>query len=137
MHLKIYTDGACWGNPGPAAIGAVIKDEQGRELASISQYIGRGTNNEAEYKAVIAALEAATRFKPDEVILYLDSELILRQLTGRYKIKSISLRPLFLKASSLLSGFPNLSFVHVRHHENIEAHTLAKAALDKLSRQGN
>ena len=135
MHLKIYTDGASWGNPGPAAIGAVIKDEQQKELVEISQYIGQGTNNQAEYRAVIAALKAAIRFKAAEVTLYLDSELIVRQLAGSYKVKSRSLFPLYTEAAELSKRFANLSVIHIRHGGNAEAHALAKTALKKALRQ--
>ena len=129
MRLQIYADGACWGNPGPAAIGAVIKDEQQRKLVEVSQYIGKGTNNQAEYRAVIAALKSAAKFNADEVLLYLDSELIIRQLAGEYKVKNILLRPLYTEAVTLLKKFKNLSISHVGHSGNEEAHALAKAAL--------
>ena len=109
MRLKVYADGASWGNPGPSAIGAVVKDEQQRELAKISQYIGQGTNNQAEYQAVIAALKAATRFNASEVVLHLDSELIVRQLAGRYKVKSPLLFPLYTEVVGLAKRFSNLS----------------------------
>ena len=129
MRLQIYADGACWGNPGPAAIGAVIKDEQQRKLAEISQYIGNGTNNQAEYKAVIAGLKSAMKFNADELVLYLDSELIVRQLAGEYKVKNILLRPLYTEVVALLKKFKNISISHVGHSGNEEAHALAKAAL--------
>jgi len=135
MRLEIHADGASWGNPGPAAIGAVIKDEQRKELFKISQYIGRSTNNQAEYQAVIAALRAATRFKSGGVIIHLDSELIVRQLAGSYKVRSTLLRPLYAEAAELSKKFTNLSIVHIRHEENVKAHTLAKAALKKFLRQ--
>jgi ribonuclease HI len=129
MRLQIYADGACWGNPGPAAIGAVIKDEQQRKLVEISQYIGRGTNNQAEYKAVIAGLKSAMKLNADELVLYLDSELIVRQLAGEYKVKNIILRPLYTEVVALLKKFKNISISHVGHSGNEEAHALAKAAL--------
>ena len=129
MWLSIYADGACWGNPGPAAIGAIIRDEQQRELVRISEYIGQGTNNQAEYRALIAALKAAIRFKPTGVTLCLDSELIVRQLAGSYRVKSPLLLPLYTEAAGLLKRFANLSIVHVRRGENAEADALASAAL--------
>ena len=132
MRLKIYADGASWGNPGPSAIGAVIKDEQQRELVRISEYIGQSTNNQAEYQAVIAALKAATRFNASEVVLHLDSELIVRQLAGSYKVKSALLRPLYAELVELSKRFVNLSVVHVRHEENAEAHALAQTALKRF-----
>ena len=86
--LVIFTDGASRGNPGPAAIGAIIKDEQGRLITSISQAIGRTTNNQAEYRAVIAALEQAIRLGADQVELHSDSEWLVRQINGRYRVKA-------------------------------------------------
>jgi ribonuclease HI len=135
MHLNIYADGASWGNPGPAAIGAVIKDGKQKELAGVSQYIGEATNNQAEYQAVIAALKAAARFKATGVTLYLDSELVARQLTGSYKVRNLFLFPLYKEAAELCKKFDNLSIVHVGHDGNIEAHALAKAALKKFKKQ--
>jgi ribonuclease HI len=133
MHLKIYTDGASWGNPGPAAIGAVIKDDQQKILAKISRYIGDTTNNQAEYQAVIAGLKEATRFKADLVTLYLDSELVAKQLAGSYRVKNIFLFPLHKEAAELCKKFTRLSIVHVGHDGNSEAHALAQAALKKFA----
>ena len=135
MWLSIYADGACWGNPGPAAIGAIIRDEQQTELVRISEYIGHGTNNQAEYRALIAALKAAIRFKPAGVTLCLDSELVVKQLAGSYRVKSPFLLPLYTEAAELLKRFANLSIVHVRRGENAEADALASAALKKSLRQ--
>ncbi|OGN91629.1 MAG: hypothetical protein A2Z75_06995 [Chloroflexi bacterium RBG_13_50_10] len=133
MHLKIYTDGASWGNPGPAAIGAVIKDDQQKILAKVSRYIGDTTNNQAEYQAVIAALKEATKFRADLVTLYLDSELVAKQLAGSYKVKNIFLFPLHKEAAELCKKFTRLSIVHVGHDGNSEAHALAQAALKKFA----
>jgi ribonuclease HI len=135
MHLNIYADGASWGNPGPAAIGAVIKDGKQKELANVSQYIGEATNNQAEYQAVIAALKEAVRFKAAAVTLYLDSELVARQLAGSYKVRNLFLFPLYKEAIELCKKFDNLSIVHIGHDGNIEAHALAKAALKKFTRR--
>lgn len=135
MRLIIYADGASWGNPGPAAIGVVIKDEHRKELVKISEHIGQGTNNQAEYRALIAALKAASTFKPTEVIISLDSELVIKQLAGSYRVKSDLLRPLYIEAAGLLKKFTNLSINHVRHQDNAEAHALAKMALTQASRK--
>jgi len=135
MRLRVYADGACWGNPGPAAVGVVIKDERQRELAEISRYIGQSTNNQAEYQAAIAALKAATKFETDEVVLYLDSELVVRQLAGNYKVKSILLAPLHNEATELSKRLANVSVIHITHRENSEAHALAKAALKESLRR--
>ncbi|MCJ7654692.1 MAG: ribonuclease HI family protein [Dehalococcoidia bacterium] len=135
MQLNIYTDGASWGNPGPAAIGAVIKDGKQKELANVSQYIGERTNNQAEYQAVITALKTAAKFKATEVTLYLDSELVARQLVGSYKVRNLFLFPLYKEAAELCKKFDNLSIVHIGHDVNIEAHALAKSALKKFMRR--
>ena len=131
MHLKIYTDGACSGNPGPAAIGVVIKDERQAELVRLSRYIGKGTNNQAEYRAVIEALREAIKFEATRVTLHLDSELVAKQLTGEYKVKSPVLYPLYTEAASLLNNFANLSIIHIKRDNNTEADALAGAALQK------
>ncbi len=133
MHLKIYTDGASWGNPGPAAIGAVIKDDHQKILVKVSQYIGDTTNNQAEYRAVIAALKEATRFRADLVTLYLDSELVAKQLAGSYKVRNIFLIPLHKEAAELCKKFTRLSIIHVGHDGNSEAHALAQSALKKFA----
>jgi ribonuclease HI len=135
MNLKIYADGASWGNPGPAAIGAIIKDEQQKVLAKVSRYIGEGTNNQAEYQAVIAGLKEAARFKADQATLYLDSELVAKQLIGSYKVRNLFLFPLYKEALELCKKFSGLSIVHVGHEGNNEAHALAKAALQKFTSQ--
>ena len=135
MRLIIYADGASWGNPGPAAIGAVIKDEQQKTLVKVSRYIGERTNNQAEYQAVIAALKEAARFKSDLATLYIDSELIAKQLAGSYKVKNLFLFPLHKEAVELCKKFTRLSIVLVGHEGNNEAHALAKAALQKFTSQ--
>jgi ribonuclease HI len=133
MHLIIYADGASRGNPGPAAIGAVIKDEQQKELVKISQYIGERTNNQAEYQAVIAALKEAARLKAATVTLHLDSELVAKQLAGSYRVRNLFLFPLYKEAAELCKKFASLSIVHVGHEGNTEAHALAGAALKKFA----
>ena len=133
MNLKIYADGASWGNPGPAGIGAVIKDEDGRVLVEVSRYIGETTNNQAEYKAVIAGLKETVKLKTDRATLYVDSELVAKQLTGSYKVRNLFLFPLYKEARELCQKFANLSIVLVGHDGNHEAHALAKAALQKFA----
>jgi ribonuclease HI len=133
MHLTIYADGASRGNPGPAAIGAVIRDEHQKILASISRYIGETTNNQAEYRAVIAALKEAAKYDAERVKLCIDSELVAKQLSGSYKVKNLFLFPLYREALDLCHKFTGLSIVHVGHDGNHEAHLLAQAALDNLA----
>lgn len=132
MHLKIHTDGASLGNPGPAAIGIVVKEEKGKKIREFSQYIGVATNNQAEYQAVIIALKVATKFKATELTLYLDSELIARQLTGQYQVKSPSLKSLYLETCQLKQNFKKLTVIIISREENKEAHDLAWSALKRL-----
>ncbi|MFC2006121.1 ribonuclease HI family protein [Chloroflexota bacterium] len=127
--LVIHTDGACRGNPGPAAIGATLKDEQGRLITSISQGIGRTTNNQAEYKALIASLEKAVELGANEVDVRSDSELVVKQINGLWRIKNASLKPLYQKAKQLQSQLEGFTITHVPRDQNKEADSLANAAL--------
>jgi len=126
----LYTDGASRGNPGPAAIGAVIKDGQGRVLARISKRIGRTTNNQAEYRAVIAALEEAVRLGAAGVEIKSDSELVVRQINGRYRVKNPGLQPLYRQVEELQSSFQSCTIASIPRRQNREADGLCNAALD-------
>jgi ribonuclease HI len=129
-RLQINTDGACRGNPGPAAIGATLKDETGQLVATVSRAIGKTTNNQAEYRALIAALEKAVELGAAEVDVRLDSELVVRQLQGRYRVKNEALRPVYQRAAALLKGFNRFSIRNVPRAENAEADRLANQAFD-------
>ena len=129
MKVIINADGAARGNPGPAAIGATLKDESGKRLASVSKRIGRATNNQAEYRAVIAALEQALKLGAAELEVYLDSELVVRQLNGRYRVKNAALKPLYLRAKELQGRFRSSEVHHIPRLKNAEADNLANAAL--------
>ena len=131
MKIKkavIFTDGASRGNPGPAAIGAVIKDEQDRVVATISQRIGRTTNNHAEYRAIIAALEKAISLGARQVILHSDSELAVKQINGRYRVKNAALKPLYQQVKRLQGSLEYFSIIHVPRWQNAEADRLANTA---------
>ena len=131
--VTVFCDGGSRGNPGPAAIGAVVLDtrsDPARLLDSVSECIGVATNNVAEYKALIAGLRAAQKFSPLEVKVRADSELLIRQLEGRYRVKNAGLQPLHREAASLLSTFPKFELQHVRREFNTEADALVNAALD-------
>lgn len=128
MYLDIQVDGASHGNPGPAAVGAIIKDRHGTPLVTISQTIGKATNNQAEYRALIEALKKAVELGVTSGTVRLDSELALRQLSGQYRVKSQSVRPLYAEAQALLKK-ARFRLVHVGHGGNLEAHALAQAAL--------
>ncbi len=127
--LIINADGACRGNPGPAAIGATIKDERGKLLASVSRYIGRTTNNQAEYRALIAALEKAIELGARYVDIRLDSQLVVEQVKGAYRVRKAALRPLYLEVIELLGRLEGFVINHVPRELNSEADRLASAAL--------
>jgi ribonuclease HI len=129
--LVIYTDGGARGNPGPAGIGAVAYDEQGNVVFEISEYIGETTNNQAEYKAAVRALEEAKKKKAKELYFYLDSELVVKQLNGEYKIKNKGLQPLFVKIYNACLDFKKVEFKHVRREKNKEADRLVNEAIDR------
>lgn len=132
-RVVVYCDGGARGNPGPAAIGAVVLTPIGsgsRVLAEISETIGVATNNVAEYKALIAGLEAARGQGAKQVEVRADSELVIRQLQGRYKVRNSTLAPLHRRARALLATFEEVTLVHVLRDENTEADALVNAALD-------
>jgi ribonuclease HI len=128
-RLVIFTDGAAEPNPGPAAIGVIIKDEQGRLVASISRRIGHATNNQAEYRAIIAALERAISLGVNRVEMHSDSELVVKQINGKYRVKKATLKPLYQKVKQLQSQLQGFSINHITREQNIEADELANIAL--------
>ena len=128
-----YADGASRGNPGPASFGAVVYDENGAELHRTSRAIGRATNNQAEYQGAIAALEAALGLGAREVELRLDSELVVRQLSGRYKVRNPGLVPLHKRILALRERFDRVTLVHVPRAQNRVADKLANQALDQVT----
>ena len=129
--LEIFTDGASRGNPGPASIGVVFKLKDGVELAEYNEVIGRATNNVAEYRAVVAALEHCRRWKVKRVHLNMDSELIVRQLHGTYRVKSPDLRPLYQQVVFLSKGLEEFQVKHIKRALNAHADALANRALDE------
>lgn len=131
----VYCDGGARGNPGPAAIGAVILDgsvDPPSRLAVVSQRIGSATNNVAEYRALIAGLEAAAPFGARVVRVRADSELVVRQLEGRYRVRQAHLRPLYESARRLLDAYDEVDLAHVRREDNVDADALVNAALDAV-----
>ena len=128
-RVIIHADGASLGNPGPSAIGATIKDEQGKLIARISQRIGRATNNQAEYKAIIAALEQATRLGAKQVDVSSDSQLVVRQINGEYRVKKAALKPLYQQVKKLQSLLDSFTITHIPRQQNQEADNLANMAL--------
>src|SRR5688572_30026342 len=116
--LLIHTDGGSRGNPGPSALGVYITDENGAVLKEHGRFLGRQTNNYAEYMAIIDALRHAKEFGADEVDMFMDSELAVKQLNGEYRVKNPGLAPLFLEVHNLKLGFKKVRFVHVRREQN-------------------
>lgn len=133
MHRKvdIYTDGGSRGNPGPGAAGFVIKDENGKTLLSRGIFLGEVTNNVAEYTAVQKALTAAREMGVKSVRLFSDSQLLIRQINGQYKVKSENLRQYYNACMELLAGFESWQATHVYREQNAEADGLANQAMDK------
>ncbi len=130
MRLTVYADGASRGNPGPAAIGATIRDATGQELATVSERIGVGTNNQAEYRAAIAGVRLARSLGATALDLRMDSELVVRQLSGQYRVKNAALQPLFQALLAELEAIGGYTVGHVPRERNARADALANAALD-------
>ena len=134
--LRLFTDGAARGNPGPAGLGVVIEDDQGLRLRGLCRYIGKATNNQAEYLAIIEGLRAVQDWKPDRLEVYLDSKLVVEQLGGRYRVKNGALAPLHRQAVELLQLFPGVEVKHVPREKNKGADALANKAIDEYKPAG-
>lgn len=134
MKIILNTDGGARGNPGPSGIGVVLKDEAGKLLKAQGEYIGTATNNEAEYKALILGLKLAGELKAVEILVRMDSELIVRQMQGVYKIKDEKLKKLAQEVFGLKNNFKNIVFVHVPREKNSEADALVNEAIDKSTK---
>jgi ribonuclease HI len=127
----MWVDGGARGNPGPAAVGYRIEDEAGAVLDESGRAIGVATNNEAEYRALITALERAAALGATEVEVRSDSELLMRQMTGRYRVKSPHLRALWDEAQQAADGFERVRYIEVRRAENTDADRQVNLALDR------
>ena len=130
MKAKLSTDGGARGNPGPAAFGYVLEAEDGTVLAAHGETIGIATNNVAEYSALIAGLEKARELAVDEVEVVSDSELMVKQMTGEYRVKNEALQALWSRASRIARGFQDVSYTAVRREHNELADRLVNEALD-------
>ena len=128
--IVIYTDGGSRGNPGPAAAAFILTEKSGRKIAAQAAFLGEATNNFAEYTAVIKALEAAKSAGAKSVVVYCDSEFIVKQLNGQYKVKTDNIRPLFAKAIELLAGFGSWTIQYIPREKNSEADELVNRALN-------
>jgi ribonuclease HI len=134
-RLVLRTDGASRGNPGPAAAGIVIERADGETLVRLGQYLGEMPNNQAEYRALILGLRTIAEQNPSSVIVYMDSELVVRQMTGVYQVRDATLRMLYQEAQTLVQALPQVSFTHVRRAQNAAADRLANQALDTQQRE--
>jgi ribonuclease HI len=130
-YLIAHSDGGARGNPGPAGYGVVIQDQSGRKVAQLSEYLGHQTNNFAEYQGLIAALEYALEHGPKALKLISDSELLVRQIKGIYKVKNLTLKDLHGRAQQLISQLEWFSIGHALREHNQEADRLANQAMDK------
>ena len=131
MKLITYTDGGSRNNPGPSGLGVYVIDAHGKMVFEHSRYLGVMTNNQAEYHAIIDALEHCARLGADEVEMRMDSELAVKQLNHIYRVKHPNIVPLFLRISNLKTQFTRVTFHHVRREQNTEADRLANEAMDR------
>lgn len=136
MRFTIYADGGSRGNPGPAGSGAVIRNESGETVATVSEYLGVSTNNVAEYTAVLRALEKLAAMlesasKEADVEVRMDSMLVVRQMSGEWKIKHENMKPLAASTNEVMQRFRSVSFAHVYREDNKDADKLANEAMDR------
>jgi ribonuclease HI len=131
-RFTVNVDGGARGNPGPAALGVVVRDEGGEVVAERGETIGRATNNVAEYKALLLGIEVAKELRATELELVGDSELVVRQIEGRYKVKNAAMKELHAQAKQALAGFDDWSIRHVKRAQNADADRLVNEALDNV-----
>ncbi len=130
-YLVAHVDGGSRGNPGPSGYGVVITDQAGRKVAGLSEYLGRQTNNYAEYQGLLAALDYALEHGHKALKVVGDSELLVKQIRGEYKVKSPALLELYQRAWQMIAQLDWFSIQHVLREKNLEADRLANAAMDK------
>lgn len=126
----MHVDGGARGNPGPAAVGVVVSDTNGEDVAAVGEPIGNATNNVAEYRALIRGIELGKANGGTELQIYGDSELVVKQISGEYRVKDVNLKPLHAAARSALAELDAWSFDHVRREQNSGADALVNQALD-------
>jgi len=130
--ITIFTDGAARGNPGPAGAGFILFSDDGDVLFEGANYLGETTNNQAEYRALLGGLEKAVELGASIVHVKMDSELIVKQLKGQYRVKNEGLKPLYQKARNLIGKFERFQVEHVRRENNKDADRLANQAIDDV-----
>ncbi len=128
--LIVETDGAARGNPGLAGAGVIIRDEHGNKLQQIARFLGSMTNNQAEYRALIEGLRAAAAYDVESVTVRMDSELVVRQMNGTYKVRHPEILPLYAEAVELAAALPALTIEHVSREKNPGADQVANLAID-------
>ena len=139
MQFTIHADGGARGNPGPSGAGAVIRDERGEIVGTVSKFLGHQTNNFAEYEAVISAFEVLEKLVPEgklkstEVVVKMDSMLVVRQMQGEWKVKHPNMKPQHARLRALEKEFGTVSFAHIYREENGDADALANEAMDRGS----
>lgn len=136
MRFTLYADGGSRGNPGPAGSGAIIRDEAGATVVTVSEFLGTATNNVAEYTAVLRGLESlrdvlGALAAQAEVQVYMDSMLVVRQMSGEWKLKNEGLKPLAARVHSAASSFKHVTFAHIYRDKNADADRLANEAMDR------
>lgn len=130
MELFAYIDGSSLGNPGEAGFGVVLRDEKGSTIEMLGRYIGKATNNVAEYQGLIGCLELAKKFQPESLTVHSDSQLMVRQVSGEYKVKQPHLQALHRQVLAALRAFTGpVSIIHVPRERNKEADKLARTAV--------
>jgi ribonuclease HI len=130
VKLVVHVDGGARGNPGPAAIGVVLTDADGEVVHAVGETIGEATNNVAEYRALLHGIELARERGADELEIYGDSELVVKQVRGEYRVKDSGLKPLHAEVRAALAGLNAWTFDHVRRDDNAHADDLVNQALD-------
>jgi len=129
---RLRCDGGSRGNPGPGAYGFVLLDDHGREVEARGEYLGKVTNNVAEYRGLIAGLEAAAAHRVPSLEVSMDSELVIRQMTGEYRVKNEGLKPLHAAAKAAATKIARLRFAAIRREENTRADQLVNETLDRI-----
>ena len=131
--LTLHFDGGSRGNPGPSAAGCVVTSADGTELAKFGRWLGTMTNNQAEYRGLIAVLEKARELGAKQVLVIGDSELVIKQMKGQYKVRNAKLKPLWQAASDLAASFDRVQFDHSLREGNATADRMANLAMDRRS----
>lgn len=132
MKLFIHTDGGARGNPGPGAVGVVVKNKNGKVIKEVGKFIGKSTNNEAEYKALIEGLKTCQDYETTELEFYIDSLLIVSQLNGKFKVKDSRMRMLFNEAKKIEAKYKKVVYTHVPRTKNFQADKIVNEVLDNV-----